>query len=119
MPTFLCSEAAALVELIVPEGVTNLAARAIGSTRALDHIELPATVTELGSYAFENAYGLRWVRLLSTTPPTTSQYTFSSMPSGIRFIVPNGSGEAYRTATRWKTYASRIYEESEVVWGDG
>lgn len=119
MPTFLCSEAAALVELIVPEGITNLAARAIGSTRALDHIELPSTVEELGNYAFENAYGLRWVRLLSTTPPTTSQYTFSNMPSEVKFIVPDGSGEAYKAATRWKTYAARIFEESEVVWGDG
>ena len=119
MPTFLCSEAAALVELIVPEGITNLAARAIGSTRALDHIELPSTMAELGSYAFENAYGLRWVRLLSATPPSTSQYTFSNMPSGVKFIVPDGSGDTYRTATRWKTYAARIFEESEMVWGDG
>lgn len=116
LPTFLCYENSALAEIVIPAGVTNLGARNIASTQALDHVTLPASIVELGSYAFENAYGLRWVRLLSATPPTTSQYTFSNMPSGVKFIVPNGSGDTYRTATRWKTYAARIFEESEVNW---
>ena len=85
-------------------------------TSALESLVIPAAVASMSDYAVYSAYGLRWMRMLPATPPSTSQYTFSSIPPGLKFIVPNGSGEAYRTATRWKTYASRIYEESEVAW---
>lgn len=83
---------------------------------ALESLDVPATVTAISDYAVYNAYGLRWMRMRPTTPPTTSQYTFSSIPPGLKFIVPDGCGESYRTATRWKTYAARIFEEWEVQW---
>lgn len=108
-----------LQSLTMSPNTTIIRGYAMYGASALENLEVPATVTSMSDYAVYSAYGLRWMRMLPTTPPSTSQYTFSSIPPGLKFIVPDGSGEAYRTATRWKTYAARIFEESEVVWGDG
>lgn len=105
-----------LQSLVLSPNATTIRGYAMYGASALENLEVPATVTRMSDYAVYSAYGLRWMRMLPTTPPSTSQYTFSSIPPGLKFIVPNGSGEAYRTATRWKTYAARIYEESEVNW---
>lgn len=105
-----------LQSLVLSPNATTIRGYAMYGASALENLEVPATVTSMSDYAVYSAYGLRWMRMLPTTPPSTSQYTFSSIPPGLKFIVPNGSGEAYRTATRWKTYAARIYEESEVNW---
>lgn len=105
-----------LAGLTLSPTTATIGGYALYSTAALESLEVPETVTKLSDYAVYSANGLRWMRMRPTTPPTTTQYTFSSIPSGLKFIVPDGCGEAYRTATRWKTYASRIYEESEVSW---
>ena len=99
----------------IPDGVTSIAGYMFYNNYALDTLTLPASVTSISDYAFYNAYGLLYIRLLPTTPPTASQYTFSSFPSGCKIIVPDGCGDAYKTATRWSSYAARIYEESEVM----
>ena len=106
----------ALNALTLSPNTTNIGGYAIYGIDALGSLEIPATVTRMSDYAVHSANGLRWLRMRPTTPPTTSQYTFSSFSSRCKIIVPDGSGEAYKTATRWKTYASRIFEESEVAW---
>lgn len=105
-----------LHSLTLSPNTTIVRGYALYGASALESLEVPASVTSMADYSVYSAYGLRWMRMLPTTPPSTSQYTFSSIPPGLKFIVPDGSGEAYKAATRWKTYAARIFEENEVSW---
>lgn len=86
----------------------------------LDTIDIPASVTSIGSEAFSS---LRTAIMHSTTPPqlegttdeesgTITYDTFDSKYFLKQIIVPKGCGEAYRTAAGWSTYADYIVEES-------
>ena len=51
--------------------------------------------------------------LKSTTPPALSNTSaFDGIPDDCIIYVPQGSLEAYQTATNWATYASRMQEET-------
>ena len=116
LPSSCFRGCSSLKSLTLSPNTTIIRGYAMYGTSALESLEVPAAVTSMSDYSVYSAYGLRWMRMLPTTPPSTSQYTFSNLPSGVKFIVPSGSGDTYRTATRWKTYAARIFEESEVSW---
>lgn len=70
-------------------------------------IILEESVNVIGAYAV-NTSSLEYVYCKSTTPPQGANTMFYS---GVKKIyVPIGSAEAYKTASYWKNYASKIEE---------
>ena len=85
----------------------------------LDNVVLPSTVTTIREHVFYGCSALKSLTCLSTTPPTLSVDDHGraslfgatdrhSAPSGYYIYVPAEALNAYKTASGWSNYASRI-----------
>lgn len=86
-------------------GVTSIGDRAFRFCRSLTSITIPSGVTNIGEYAFLDCFGLQSVTCLAMTPPTLGVYAFDG---NYQIYVPSGSVNAYKAASGWSEYASRI-----------
>jgi len=84
--------------------VTNIAYNAFRGSHVVE-ATIPATVTQLGEHCF-NCTTMTRLTILPTTPPTL--YLPLSNATAL-FYVPASSLEAYKSADKWSTLASRIY----------
>lgn len=88
----------------------------------LEMVILSELVVEIGSWALKNCPVLEVVICKNPTPPTlgSGAFTGSLIASGTGSIYvpdPDGTGEivqAYKTATNWSSYASRIVPISQL-----
>ena len=102
----------ALTSITLPEGISGINIRAFYECSSLTNITIPSMVNYIDSYAFHNCSNLTKVYIEALTPPSLDSTAFTS--SGITastgaIYVPYESLTAYKTATGWSTYASRIY----------
>lgn len=95
----------------IPSSVTNLYYCFYGAT-ALEEITIPSLVTNMSS-TFQNCSKLTKVKMLPTTPPTITTYTFSGCTVLTTIEVPKGYLETYQTASNWSSYASKMVEAEE------
>ena len=125
-----------LTSLIIPNSVTSIGSNAFANCFSLTSFTIPNSVTGIGSNTFNNCYsltsliipngvtsirqsvfnycyGMAEYHLKPTTPPTLSSTdAFNGIPDDCIIYVPQGSLEAYQTATNWATYASHMQEET-------
>lgn len=88
----------------------------------LEIVILSELVVEIGSWALKNCIVLEAVVCKNPTPPTlgSGAFTGSLIASGTGSIYvpdPDSTGkivEAYKTATNWNIYASRIFPVSQL-----
>ena len=101
-----------LASITIPDGVTSIESSTFNNCYSLASITIPSGVTSVGSGAFANCYGMREYHFLSTTPPTLpNTNAFNNIQSDCVIYVPVGSLEAYKTASNWPAYASRMVGE--------
>ena len=96
--------------------LTSLGLRAIQNNYNLSSITVPSSVTSIGQQVWNACYILQEIHFKPTTPPTlASTNAFDGIPSTCVFYVPASENhtvlEAYKTATNWSTFASRMVEE--------
>lgn len=104
-----------LLEAVVPEGVTTLASSTFRYCYALSRVELPSTLTSIGDYCFQGDSSLERVVIKALTPPSGSLgIVFGGTNSTFIFYVPDESVDAYKEATGWSSFASRIHSLSEL-----
>ena len=102
-----------LTSFTIPDSITSIGSYALDSCYSLANLTIPDSVTTIGQYAFQNCYGMAEYHLKPTTPPTLSNTNaFNGIPDDCIIYVPQGSLEAYQTATNWATYASYMQEET-------
>ena len=66
-------------------------------------------ITSIGDGAFRDDSYLEVLTIKATTPPTLSTVnSLSGTNPNLVIYVPAGSVNAYKTATNWSSYASRI-----------
>lgn len=105
--------------VIVPNSVTSIYTSAFSSCYILSKITIPNSVTDIGTYVFANCYSLAEVHIKCTTPPTLANTNaFSnSIGADCKIYVPYSEDhsilEAYKSATNWSTYASKMQEEPQ------
>jgi hypothetical protein len=83
----------------------------------LEIVITPNTISSIAAYSLRGCSVLNTFVCKATTPPTLGSGSFTGTPiaSGAGSIyVPDASVEAYKTATNWSTYASRIKGISEL-----
>ncbi|GEM_PF-5117687 len=97
-----------LTGITLPSTVTTINERAFYGVTGLTSITLPATVTSIASSSFQNCSGLTTVTLLPTTPPTLGLNVFADCNEALKFKVPEGTVESYKTNASWVTYKDRI-----------
>ena len=101
-----------LTSLTIPDGITKIGNYTFSSCYSIVSLTIPSTVTSIGTYSFSGCYGIKEYHFLPTTPPTlASTNAFQYISSDCIIYVPQGSLEAYQTATNWSTYASKMQEE--------
>ena len=70
----------------------------------LSEITIPATVTEIGNYAFAGCVNIWRMTVEATTPPKVYENTFDGISRSISVLVPAGSEQAYREAEYWREF---------------
>ena len=110
--SYAFSYCSALQSVTIPNGVTSIGTQAFIDCYALQSVTIPDSVTRIGNNAFQRCYSIMEYHLLPTTPPTLANTSaFANIVAGTIIYVPQGSLEAYKTATNWSTYASYMQEE--------
>lgn len=92
---------------VIPSTVTTIDNYAFYSCSGLTSVDIPSTVTKIGTNSFFNCSGLTSVTVNATTPPTVGSLAFDST-NECPIYVPAASVDAYKAATNWSRYASRI-----------
>lgn len=95
-------------QLTVLSNVANIPESCFSGWSACLSAEFPATVTSMGNYAASGWSSCNLIIMRSTTPPVITATTFNSLKSTCIIKVPAASVAAYKAATNWKTFASRI-----------
>lgn len=76
---------------------------------SLTSITIPSSVTSIGNDTFNSCRNLASVTMLRTTPPTLGgNGVFTSTSSALVIYVPAESVDAYKAASRWSRYSSKI-----------
>lgn len=96
-----------LESVTIPNTVTNIVGGAFALCHTLSSITIPSSVTYIGQDAFHNCTSLQSITVEATTPPSMPNVAFSST-GNCPIYVPSESVNAYKTASGWSTYASRI-----------
>ena len=87
--------------------VTSVGNYAFYGCSGLTSIDIPSGVTSIGQYAFMSCRNITSMTLYATTPPTLGVMAFDGVNNCV-FYVPSDSVNAYKTASGWSSYASRI-----------
>ena len=101
-----------LASLTIPDSVTSIGASAFSGCSCLTSVTIPDSVTNIEASAFSNCYGIGEYHFKPTTPPTlANSNAFSGIYTDCIIYVPQGSLDAYKTATNWSSQASKMQEE--------
>lgn len=98
-------------------GGTGHGTAVFGLNTALEFVDLPITITSIGNYAFYGCTSLLSIICRATTPPTLGTSVFGDTNSTFVIYVPAASVTAYREATNWIEYASRIFPIEDYMDG--
>ena len=96
-----------LTSCTIPNSVTTIGSGAFQDCKSLTSIVIPSGVTSIGYQAFVQCVNLTSITCLATTPPTLNYRVFNT-GNNCPIYVPSASVNAYKTATVWSGYASRI-----------
>ena len=103
---FFCCDS--LSSVTIPDSVTSIGYESFGFCYSLTSITIPSSVTSIGNSVFYGSSGLTSVICLATIPPTFGTNVFYHTSNNLVIYVPSGSVNAYKTASGWSTYSSRI-----------
>ena len=94
--------------------ITYLPQYAFMFCNQLDTVKLPATLVNLYAHSLENMYRVKTLYCYAEVPPTCGTDALKNLAStwqqsGLHIYVPSGSVNAYKSASGWSAYSSKIY----------
>lgn len=107
-----------LHHVTIPDTVTEIGISALSSCYSLTEIVIPVNVVKIDKGAFLVSPNLKDIHLRPTTPPTlVNANAFSNIKTDAKIYVPYSADHsilnAYKAATNWSTYASKMEEEPQ------
>lgn len=107
IPDSTFNACSSLTNIIIPNSVTRIGSSAFYYCN-LSSINIPSGVTFMGDEVFARNSGMTSVTVNAITPPTLGSKVFD-YTNNCPIYVPCESVEAYKAASDWRSYASRIY----------
>ena len=93
----------------MPNSVTTIGSSAFYDCSGLQIVTIGTGVTSIGGSAFGFCNNLQRITIDAVTPPTLTGTSSTTFPNnGCPIYVPAESVNAYKTASGWSNYASRI-----------
>lgn len=105
-----------LTNVTISDSVTTIGGKTFSDCENLMNVIIGNGVQNIDSLAFSSCgtateSGTTYM-ILATTPPTIQSNTFQNAKIN-KIIVPNGTLDAYKSATNWSAYADNMVEASE------
>lgn len=104
-----------LKEFTVPQNIQSVSTATWQNDFGLQKIIIPSAVTTIGNNVCYGNTVLREIHIQATTPPTLGTNMFTQASSYYIIYVPVGTGETYKAAAGWSTYADHIVEEGQTL----
>ena len=106
-----------LANITIPDSVTSISNNVFSYCYSFANITIPDSVTSIGNNAFMDCSSVAEYHLAPTTPPTLyNTNAFTGVPADCIIYVPYSADHsilnAYKTASNWSTYASKMQEEA-------
>lgn len=104
---YIFANCSGITNVSITEGLTKLGYAMFNNCKKLSSVVIPSTIEYIGDNAFSYCSGLTSVTCLAENPPElggTAVFYKSTCP----IYVPSQSVNAYKSATNWSTYSSRI-----------
>ena len=102
------SECYSIRSVTIPDSVTSIGNNAFYNCTSLTSCTIGSGVTSIGYYAFGYCKYISSITINAVTPPTLREGAFYGIYNYIIY-VPCESVEAYKAASGWSSYASRIH----------
>ena len=97
-----------ITSLTIGSHPTKIGSSMFYGCKKLTSLVIPSNISSIEDSAFNKCSGLTSITVDSTTPPTLGgTYVFDNT-NNCPIYVPAESVDAYKSATNWSTYASRI-----------
>ena len=93
-----------LSTLYLPQQIEVIPESMVEGARNLLEIAIPATVMEIGNYAFAGCVNVWRMTVDAVIPPKVYENTFDGISRSISVQVPAGSEELYREAAYWSEF---------------
>lgn len=93
--------------VVIPDSVTTINGYAFKDCKGILTVIIGSGITSIRTYAFERCISLQSFTIKATIPPTVSNGYLDST-NDCPIYVPSSSVNAYKTASGWSRYASRI-----------
>ena len=107
IPFDMFSGCTKLTSLVIPSNISSIESSAFASCTGLTSLVIPSNISSIDNNAFSKCSGLTSVTVESVTPPTLGSYVFNNT-NNCPIYVPPESVDAYKAASGWSNYASRI-----------
>lgn len=91
----------------LPYSLTELDYGVFQGCTSMTNVNIPSGVTSIGNSSFVDCSGLTSITIEATVPPTLGSDVFENT-NDCPIYVPSDSVNAYKAASGWSTYASRI-----------
>ncbi len=95
-------------EVKFPPGLIGIGSESFAWNESLTSIIIPESVTSLGAGCFYGCTSLTLATVLPAIPPSLESSVFSGVHPTFSIKVHSPYVNAYKAATNWKTYASKI-----------
>ena len=102
-----------LTNINIPNSVTSISDGAFEACSGLTSVTIPSSVVSIGNKAFYGCGSLTSVTCEPTTPPSLATDVFKDTSSSLRIYVECDSVVAYRAASGWDNYSSKIFSADE------
>ena len=96
-----------MTSLTIGSNPTSIGSSMFQQCTKLTTIVIPSNISSIKGFAFFQCSGLTSITVESATPPTLESLAFDST-NNCPIYVPPESVDAYKAASRWSNYASRI-----------
>ena len=98
-----------LTSIVIPNSVETIGVSAFGYCTSLTSVTIGSNVISIGRSAFNETKNVKYLTSYAITPPTLGNYALSDLRYSVLDVyVPDVSINAYRSASGWWAFASRI-----------